>query len=504
MKKNRLLVLLLLLSTLSFAQVGIKTSNPLATLHVDGAKDNPASGNPNATQESNDVVVTTAGKLGVGTITPEVKMHIVATAATANRFNLIDVPAGTNQYVALALRNTSPLATGNYSLLGFTNNGPTSGGANWGIGTVRTGNTAINGTQEEFFIANSVGGTYNERMRVNAQGNVGIGTPAPNPSALLELSSTTKGFLPTRLTTAQRDAINPKPEGLMIYNLDIHCMQYWNATKWVGDCDGGGSSGENTITNCTTTALNGNYIEGTAMTSGNTIVLTVNVTQLGAWSASSNTVNGVTFSGAGNFTVLGNQNISLTANGTPSVSGSFNYTFSLGSSTCTRSIAFESVGKDPCNVTSNSWLGQSNFPDTYVINGQSVAVSVTTTGGAGAGQAFQQCGGTSNTDSWGMGISGASTTTFTFSKPVSDIKFNATLAGGPGETITVSAKNGATIVNPSLSSGQACFQQPTITGNSVTASGTFRVGATVTSVTISHNGGATGAYLHVSFCPSAQ
>ncbi|MDR6404495.1 MULTISPECIES: hypothetical protein [Chryseobacterium] len=506
MKKNWALgILLVAFCSLSFnAQVGIGHANPQTTLHVDGGKDNPSTGIPNVTQTRNDVVVTKTGQLGVGSITPEVKMHVVATASAANRFSLIDVPAGTNQHVALALRNTSPLATGNYSLLGFTNSGATSGGANWGIGTIRTGSVATNGTEEELFIGNSLGSGYNERMRINTQGNVGINTSSPNSSALLELSSTTKGFLPTRMTTAQRDAITPKPEGLMIYNLDIHCMQYWNATKWVGDCDGGGSSGGNTITNCTTTALNGNYTEGTVMTSGNTIVLAVNVTQLGAWSASSNTANGVTFSGAGNFTVLGNQNITLTANGTPSGSGYFNYTFSLGSSTCTRSIAFGSVGKDPCNVTLNNWLGQSNFPDTYSINGQSVAVNVSSTGGTGAGQAFQQCGGTSNTDSWGMGISGASTTTFTFSKPVSDIKFNITLAGGPGETITVSAKNGATTVSPSLSSGQACFQQPTITGNNVTASGTFKVGATVTSVTISHNGGATGAYLHVSFCPSAQ
>ncbi|ALR31350.1 hypothetical protein ATE47_12830 [Chryseobacterium sp. IHB B 17019] len=396
MKKNRLLVLLLLLSTLSFAQVGIKTSNPLATLHVDGAKDNPASGNPNATQESNDVVVTTAGKLGVGTITPEVKMHIVATAATANRFNLIDVPAGTNQYVALALRNTSPLATGNYSLLGFTNNGPTSGGANWGIGTVRTGNTAINGRQEEFFIGNSVGGTYNERMRVNAQGNVGIGAPAPNPSALLELSSTTKGFLPTRLTTAQRDAINPKPEGLMIYNLDIHCMQYWNATKWVGDCDG---STPSPVIDACTAGLNGNGV-----------------------------------------------------------------------------------------------LGRSDFPNTYqVFSGPPVYVTVSTSN-VGAGQAVQTCGATTTTDSWRLGEGGASSITFTFSRPIqhTDFRINGiSQANSSGNSfITLSAKNGSTDVT-NFGSGQSCYgYSTTASTSSIGTNGTFHTGVNtyVTSVTITHNG----------------
>ncbi len=83
------------------AQVGIKTSNPLATLHVDGASDNSATGKPNASQESNDVVVTPTGQLGVGIISPTVKLHVVGTTANSNRFSLIDAPAGTNQHVEL-------------------------------------------------------------------------------------------------------------------------------------------------------------------------------------------------------------------------------------------------------------------------------------------------------------------------------------------------------------------------------------------------------------------
>ena len=65
---------------------------------------------------------------------------------------------------------------------------------------------------------------------------VGINTTSPHPSAALEVYATNKGFLPPRLTTAQRDAIDPKPAGLMIYNTDLSCMQYWNATTWIGDC----------------------------------------------------------------------------------------------------------------------------------------------------------------------------------------------------------------------------------------------------------------------------
>ena len=53
-----------------------------------------------------------------------------------------------------------------------------------------------------------------------SQSSVGIGTVAPHISALLELSSINKGFLPTRMSETQMYAINNPAEGLIIYCLD--------------------------------------------------------------------------------------------------------------------------------------------------------------------------------------------------------------------------------------------------------------------------------------------
>ncbi|MBK6565369.1 MAG: hypothetical protein IPG18_09290 [Saprospiraceae bacterium] len=47
-------------------------------------------------------------------------------------------------------------------------------------------------------------------------GSVGIGVLAPNASAALDVTSTTQGFLPPRMTLAQRNAIASPAEGLMI------------------------------------------------------------------------------------------------------------------------------------------------------------------------------------------------------------------------------------------------------------------------------------------------
>ena len=59
----------------------------------------------------------------------------------------------------------------------------------------------------------------------DAQGDVVIGGVAPDPSAILDLQSTTKGFLMPRMTDAQRDAIVSPAEGLMVYNTDVGAQQ---------------------------------------------------------------------------------------------------------------------------------------------------------------------------------------------------------------------------------------------------------------------------------------
>jgi hypothetical protein len=62
-------------------------------------------------------------------------------------------------------------------------------------------------------------------------GSVGVATASPNASALLDVSSTTKGFLPPRMTTTQRDAISSPAAGLVIYNTTDSKLQVYT-TAW--------------------------------------------------------------------------------------------------------------------------------------------------------------------------------------------------------------------------------------------------------------------------------
>jgi hypothetical protein len=54
-----------------------------------------------------------------------------------------------------------------------------------------------------------------------------------NASAILEATSTTKGFLPPRMTTAQINAISTPAEGLIAYNTTISHLCVYQSGAWV-------------------------------------------------------------------------------------------------------------------------------------------------------------------------------------------------------------------------------------------------------------------------------
>ena len=63
---------------------------------------------------------------------------------------------------------------------------------------------------------------------------VGIGTTTPDASAALDITSTTRGFLPPRLTFEQMKDITTLTEGLMVYCTDCYTkgLYVFNASDW--------------------------------------------------------------------------------------------------------------------------------------------------------------------------------------------------------------------------------------------------------------------------------
>jgi hypothetical protein len=81
---------------------------------------------------------------------------------------------------------------------------------------------------------------------VIANGTMSIGdTAAANSKAVIDIKSTTKGMLPPRMTTAQRDAISSPPTGLTVFNTTTNKLNIYNGTAW-GEA-GGGVGGINYI-----------------------------------------------------------------------------------------------------------------------------------------------------------------------------------------------------------------------------------------------------------------
>lgn len=66
-------------------------------------------------------------------------------------------------------------------------------------------------------------------------GALAVGTSsAAAASSVLELDSTAKGFLPPRMTTAQRDAISSPATGLMIFNSTNGQIELYTGSAWTG------------------------------------------------------------------------------------------------------------------------------------------------------------------------------------------------------------------------------------------------------------------------------
>ena len=102
------------------------------------------------------------------------------------------------------------------------------------------GDDYIDGTNYTWEGSDGDGGTIDYQADLVVEGSVGIGTANPNASAILDISSTTKAFIPPRMTTAQKNAISSPAAGMLVYDTTEASLYTHNGSTWVKQ--GGGST----------------------------------------------------------------------------------------------------------------------------------------------------------------------------------------------------------------------------------------------------------------------
>jgi hypothetical protein len=195
--------------------------------------------------------------------------------------------------------------------------------------------------------------------------SIGINNTSPAASALLDLTSTTQGLLPPRLTTTQRDAIASPANGLFIYNSTTGQFNGFQAGAW-GAIGGGAGSG--------ITSLNGLTGASQTFSSSNDVNVTMGINSVGTvhtftmgWSgtlAKTRTLGttvytdqGNTFSaGAQDFSAASTFTIPVAGGSTPTVSGRLAYdstsnTFEYGANGTNRTVANLSESQTFSNKT---------------------------------------------------------------------------------------------------------------------------------------------------------
>ncbi|MCR5889265.1 tail fiber domain-containing protein [Hymenobacter sp. J193] len=139
------------------------------------------------------------GRVGIGTTAPTQPLEVAGNVQISGSGNGLKFPDGTTL-------TTAPVAD---------NLGNHTATQNLNLGTSQL-----------------VGNGGGSGLSISNGGSVGIGTSTPNASAQLDVTATNKGFLPPRVTQAQRDAIANPAAGLVVFNTSTNRLSLFDGSYW--------------------------------------------------------------------------------------------------------------------------------------------------------------------------------------------------------------------------------------------------------------------------------
>ena len=173
-------------------------------------------------------------RLGVGETTPTARVHIKGEGNNSASYALkVQNSQGTTLF---DIRNDSVIriCPNSTNAVSFRNAKMQDGNAVFGTTSIPSSTrVTIKGqgstsATTALLVENSSG---TDALSIKDDGQVLVSVQSAEAGAKVQIDSTTQGFLPPRMTSTQRDAIEATA-GLLIYNTTDNNLNYYNGTSW--------------------------------------------------------------------------------------------------------------------------------------------------------------------------------------------------------------------------------------------------------------------------------
>jgi hypothetical protein len=234
-------------------------------------------GTGNVLQESaNFFWDNTNSRLGIGTASPAYALDVATDIRALRLYTNIIRDSNANAYINNTVTNaaTTDISIGNATAASITLTSKASGKFVFTTGNVLIGTTTdagfkldVNGTARvkgvgtttgvSLSVQNSAGtdtlkvfdngqiymrqaggsSLFLDRITAYSSTSISIvrffvGSGSMSASADIQINSTTRGFLPPRMTTAQKNAIASPAEGLVVYDNNLNGLNFYNGNTW--------------------------------------------------------------------------------------------------------------------------------------------------------------------------------------------------------------------------------------------------------------------------------
>ncbi len=164
----------------------------------------------------NNIYNTNSGNVGIGNNSPATLLYVGKSMTEPT----------------ITVRNMGGIGGATYIMMDDAS------GANWKFKATLNGGFKIRDHANLMDVITIEPNSFANAIYIKTADNIGMGTASPHSSALLDMTSNSKGFLPPRMTHVQLDAISTPADGLLVFCTDcgingLGAMAMFSAGTWL-------------------------------------------------------------------------------------------------------------------------------------------------------------------------------------------------------------------------------------------------------------------------------